>query len=33
MEPQGDVQLHIIMTCNLMDEAISYTMFMFTFTL
>ena len=33
MEPRGDVQLPIIMTSNLMDEAISYIMFMFTFTL
>ena len=24
---RGDVQLHIIMTSNLMDEAISYTMY------
>ena len=33
MEPQGNVQLHIIMTSNLMDEAINHTMFIFTFTL
>ena len=33
MEPWGDAQLHIIMISNLIDEAISYTMFMFTFTL
>ena len=33
MEPRGDAQLHIIMTSNLMDKAISYAMFMFTFTL
>ena len=25
MEPGGDVQLHIIMTSNLMDEVISYS--------
>ena len=33
MEPWGDAQLHIIISSDLMDEAISYTMFMFTFTL
>ena len=30
--PHVNAWLHIIMTFNLMDEAISYTMFMFTFT-
>ena len=33
MEPQGDVHLHVFMISNLMDKAISYTMFMFIFTL